>query len=96
MEVEDFKTKYKDQIEKKSYHFFREEFEKRGNIKDLGRDEWGQDYKCPICEQGIITYWKDETTGFKDWGFTKCNNCEFTLEELMWEKPTDKLGSWSS
>jgi len=44
---------------------------------------------------GTVTYWKDETTGFKDWGFTKCDKCGFSLEEIMWNKPTDKLGSVS-
>ena len=46
-------------------------------------DGYEVDYQCPICKEGIITYRKEETPGFKDSGFIKCKNCGFSLYDFM-------------
>ncbi|MBN2488288.1 MAG: hypothetical protein JXA98_04610 [Methanosarcinaceae archaeon] len=46
-------------------------------------DGYEVDYQCPICKEGIVTYWKEETPGFKESGFVNCKNCGFGMHNFI-------------
>ena len=48
--------------------------------EDIGGDETETSYKCPKCKKVIITYWKDNTIGFKMSMWYKCSVCGFDME----------------
>ncbi|WP_445475692.1 hypothetical protein ACT9XH_02845 [Methanococcoides methylutens] len=54
-------------------------------------DGYEIDYQCPICKQGTITYWKEDTPGFRDSGFNKCTKCGFGMHKFIDVKKDDKI-----
>lgn len=54
------------------------------------KDCWGNEsvtyFKCPKCERGVITYWKDNTIGYRMSEWYKCPVCGFDADSGEWER----------
>lgn len=49
-------------------------------IKDCGWNETETYFKCPKCKKGVITYWKDDTVGYRMRWWHKCPVCGFDVD----------------
>ena len=50
--------------------------------RHVGYYEEETDYKCPKCEEGIITRWKETETGYKCSGWYNCKKCDYDCEDI--------------
>ena len=55
-------------------------------IKDCGENETVTYFNCPKCVKGVITYWKDNTIGYRMRMWYKCPVCGFDVDSGEWER----------